>query len=211
MNEIITETPSLSGNSISGDNSFSNMISKNSLNIDIDTSFLDSFLDSFNWQQILKYLIIIIILAFLGLNLFTHLGILTEKIKDILSPLTNIIGEKTGNVLKTTTLNTAQGIKGIGNLAGNTLESGVNIIKNELDGNKNNTTQISDPLLVDEKPKPDATDSNIQTAPKTRAGFCYVGEDRGIRSCVKLSKHDKCMSGDIFPTRDLCINPNLRY
>ena len=41
-------------------------------------------------------------------------------------------------------------------------------------------------------------------------GFCYVGEDRGFRSCIKVGKADKCMSGDIFPTQDVCINPSLR-
>ena len=40
--------------------------------------------------------------------------------------------------------------------------------------------------------------------------FCYIGEDRGYRSCIELSTGDKCMSGDIFPSMDICINPNLR-
>ena len=205
MNEIITESPSLSNNNNNISNSISNMISKKTFNMDNLNS------DSFNWQQIIKYVLIIIILAFLGFNLFTHLGNLTDNIKDFLSPITNIIGEKTGKVLETTTLNTAQGIKGIGNVTGNLIESGVDVVKNDLDGEKHDTTQISDPLLVDENPEPDTTDSVIQTTPKSGTGYCYVGEDRGIRSCVKINKKHKCMSGDIFPTREICINPNLRH
>jgi hypothetical protein len=42
-------------------------------------------------------------------------------------------------------------------------------------------------------------------------GWCYIGEDRGFRSCIYKSSEDKCMSGDIFPTKDICINPSLRY
>lgn len=199
MNEIITNTPSLNSNSIS------DAVSNNSLSMN------NSISESFNFQQLIKYGLVVIILALLGFNLFSHLGNLTDNIRDFISPITNIIGNKTGKALETTTLNTAQGIKGIGNVTGNIIESGVGLVKHGLDGPKNDTTQISDPLIVDEEPEPDTTDSVIQTTPKTGTGYCYVGEDRGIRSCVKINKNHKCMSGDIFPTRDICINPNLRH
>ena len=54
----------------------------------------------------------------------------------------------------------------------------------------------------------DTNDSSIQMPKKT--GFCYIGEDRGTRSCMYVGKRDTCMSGDIFPSMDICINPNLR-
>ena len=199
MNEIITNTPSLNSNSIS------DAVSNNSLSMN------NSISESFNFQQLIKYGLVVIILALLGFNLFSHLGNLIDNIRDFISPITNIIGNKTGKALETTTLNTAQGIKGIGNVTGNIIESGVDIVKHDLDGPKNDTTQISDPLIVDEDPEPDTTDSVIQTTPKTGTGYCYVGEDRGIRSCVKINKNHKCMSGDIFPTREICINPKLRH
>ena len=199
MNEIITNTPSLNSNSIS------DAVSNNSLSMN------NSISESFNFQQLIKYGLVVIILALLGFNLFSHLGNLTDNIRDFISPITNIIGNKTGKVLETTTLNTAQGIKGIGNVTGNIIESGLDVVKHDLDGAKNDTTQISDPLIVDEEPEPDTTDSVIQTTPKTGTGYCYVGEDRGIRSCVKINKNHKCMSGDIFPTREICINPKLRH
>jgi hypothetical protein len=41
-------------------------------------------------------------------------------------------------------------------------------------------------------------------------GYCYVGTDRGIRSCIDVKPGDQCMSGKIFPRRDICINPSLR-
>ena len=48
--------------------------------------------------------------------------------------------------------------------------------------------------------------------PKTSGsvGYCYIGEDRGHRSCADISDENLCMSGEIFPSRDLCVNPNLR-
>ena len=43
-----------------------------------------------------------------------------------------------------------------------------------------------------------------------KAGWCFVGEDRGFRSCAQVGVNDDCMSGDIFPSQELCVNPNLR-
>jgi hypothetical protein len=41
-------------------------------------------------------------------------------------------------------------------------------------------------------------------------GFCYIGKENNVRHCAKVSSKSKCMSGDIFPTMDVCINPKLR-
>ena len=58
---------------------------------------------------------------------------------------------------------------------------------------------------------PDNIDSQLQqTKPSKKAGYCYIGEDRGFRSCIKVSEQDTCMSGNIFPSQNICINPSLR-
>jgi hypothetical protein len=57
-------------------------------------------------------------------------------------------------------------------------------------------------------PQPDDATSRTQRTGKT--GYCYIGEDRGFRSCIKVGEEDTCMSGDIFPTHAICINPRLR-
>ena len=55
----------------------------------------------------------------------------------------------------------------------------------------------------------DDSNSKIQTG-GNKSGWCYIGEDRGFRSCISVGEGDTCMSGDIFPSQELCINPNLR-
>jgi hypothetical protein len=50
--------------------------------------------------------------------------------------------------------------------------------------------------------------SSVQGAGK--AGWCFIGEEKNVRSCVEVGVNDTCMSGDIFPTSDVCINPKLR-
>ena len=57
-------------------------------------------------------------------------------------------------------------------------------------------------------PQPDDATSRTQRTGKS--GYCYIGEDRGFRSCIKVGEEDTCMSGDIFPTHAICINPRLR-
>ena len=41
-------------------------------------------------------------------------------------------------------------------------------------------------------------------------GFCYIGYDTGQRECTNVFDGDICMSGELFPTMDICINPHLR-
>ena len=41
-------------------------------------------------------------------------------------------------------------------------------------------------------------------------GWCYIGEDRGFRSCVEVGTAHECMSGNVFPSKEICINPSLR-
>jgi hypothetical protein len=42
------------------------------------------------------------------------------------------------------------------------------------------------------------------------SGWCYVGEERGSRTCAQVGVDDICMSGDIFPSQEICMNPSLR-
>jgi hypothetical protein len=54
----------------------------------------------------------------------------------------------------------------------------------------------------------DDSSSCIQSVNKSR--WCFIGEEKGVRNCVLLDNDQKCMSGDIFPSRDICINPKIR-
>ena len=57
----------------------------------------------------------------------------------------------------------------------------------------------------------DESSSSIQASKHaSKSGWCYIGEDRGFRSCIKVGEQDTCMSGDIFPSQDICVNPSLR-
>lgn len=59
-------------------------------------------------------------------------------------------------------------------------------------------------------PLPDDSTSKTQKHQSGKAGYCYIGEDRGFRSCIKVEAGDKCMSGDVFSRPEICMNPSLR-
>ena len=52
--------------------------------------------------------------------------------------------------------------------------------------------------------------SPYKEANVTSDGFCYIGYDDGQRECVDVYAGDVCMSGEIFPSLDICINPKMR-
>jgi cytoskeletal protein RodZ len=78
-----------------------------------------------------------------------------------------------------------------------------NTLNNSL---SNSTTQYnkSNAPIAD-----DSYNSTIQSG-KSKTGWCYIGEEKGYRSCLEVGNNDTCMSGDIFPSKDICINPSLR-
>ena len=42
------------------------------------------------------------------------------------------------------------------------------------------------------------------------SGFCYIGYDKGSRHCEDIQEAGICMSGEIFPSLEICMNPELR-
>ena len=149
---------------------------------------------------VIRYLLVIIILAFLVLTLYLYLEQpKTTSIIHLYDPVFKFfdkLDRKTDN----------SGIK--------KLEKTIDDKKvvNNIDSS-NTKTASADKKSYKKKPViPEADDATSQTQmkPKSKKGFCYIGEDRGFRSCIEVGEGDVCMSGDIFPTQAICINPNLR-
>tara|TARA_B110000305_G_scaffold186988_1_gene208294 strand:- start:243 stop:1049 length:807 start_codon:yes stop_codon:yes gene_type:complete len=56
------------------------------------------------------------------------------------------------------------------------------------------------------KPKSDEEKGKEESV----GGWCYIGSEGGGRNCGILSEGQSCNSGEIFGSREICINPNLR-
>jgi hypothetical protein len=82
------------------------------------------------------------------------------------------------------------------------------LLKNErklAQRNREVSSEVKDTINKKEKTDPVPLQTSTQ-----EHGYCYIGKNNNVRNCAKVSSKNKCMSGDIFPTMDLCINPNLR-
>lgn len=185
---------------------------------DSGTSYLTGFL---------RYSIIFLILAFLGLNIVATLGYLTEDLINLFKPILLFTGHPVSKTVKTVD-DIKEDTKAI-----------VDVTKKAIDGandsaiyrNMDNTINTAlEHRMTSEKlatmkslqdaqskqstrngPNPDEAGSRTQSSQSSsKIGYCYIGEDRGFRSCIKVGENDECISGDIFPTREICINPNLR-
>jgi hypothetical protein len=172
-----------------------------------------------------RYLSIFIIIGFLFLNLFLYLTKpVNTSIIDMYDPLLIQLGidVKERNPHKNEAIPTPSKKvnvnKNENKSAINKLEKTIDDKKivNKIDGkNKNSQKQHEEKEQITKQkpfiPEPDVSASRIQAnKPNSKQGYCYIGEDRGFRSCIEVGEGDVCMSGDIFPTKDICINPNLR-
>ena len=56
----------------------------------------------------------------------------------------------------------------------------------------------------------DAATSNIQTTPMgKKSNWCLIGEYKDRRGCVEIDDADRCISGQIFPSQQMCLNPTF--
>ena len=181
------------------------------------------------------WLIIILILAFLGFNIFAYLARGTQDVTSFLAPLVEKIFGTTATVAGQTVNISAEGAKAVVGGTANVLDTGLTAVQeltpngapsslprqsvqgtmpqqdvtanSALNRALNTSQQMQQGGANDEYEAHEAP-SSVHSAGK--AGWCFVGEDRGIRTCAEVGVNDECMSGDIFPSQELCINPNLR-
>ena len=222
-------------------------------NISTSSSFM-SYFSNITWQT---WVIIILILALLGINIFVYLAKGTQEtaviFKQIFGPILNFFGYSTLSTAQQTIDTSATGTKAgvdivagtatdtIGTIQQNVLtpvgtsgtSTGLSIPQGKMtssslpiqsqslkDMNYNNYQQDVVGLNKDalsralenakqqENVSPDDSRSSIQTTGKS--GWCYIGEEQGIRSCSEVGVNDICMSGNVFPNQAICMNPNLR-
>ena len=184
----------------------------------------------FNWQTII---IIILILALLGFNIFIYLAKGTSELaislRKIFGPILSFFGltavnitnqtiqtaaEGTASVAstvasasQTVTNKVTKGIESKSDLQGQPVqqqmqESGGNLSNDSLSVALNDASKSLDVQPVD-------ASSSIEGV-SGKSGWCYIGEEKGVRTCAKVGVNDTCMSGDIFPSQEICVNPSLR-
>ena len=176
-------------------------------------------------MSVTTWLIIIMILAFLGINVFVYLAKGTQDITNFFKPLVEKIVLLVGAVTSKVVNVSAGGVKGVVDTTAGVVDTGLtavqeatslqpepvkatipqpdNVQNSSLNKELNTSKQTKQSTTAYEA---DESSSKI----KNKSGWCYIGEDRGFRSCAKVGENDDCISGDIFPSQEICVNPNLR-
>jgi hypothetical protein len=187
--------------------------------------------------SLLTWLVIIMVLAFLGFNIFSYLSqgsaylaAGTQEVTGIFAPLLRMIFGTSVAVTGETIDVAAEGGKAVVSTTAAGVNTGLSAVQdvtpNKASGSVQSTSVEEDNQDMEEAKsslnkalsknksnedgdyEPNEAASSIHETGK--AGWCFIGEDRGHRTCSKVSETDKCMSGDIFPSQQICINPSLR-
>jgi hypothetical protein len=180
------------------------------------SNYTTSFFDNLKNINMTTWLIIVLILAFLGFNIFAYLAKGTQDVTSVFSPIIQKIFGTTAAVSSQAIDVTAEGTKSVVSGTANTINTGLTDVQN-VTPNHNiqdantlnkalNSSQVQKQSSQDYET--DNASSSIQSGGKQ--GWCYIGEDRGFRSCAYVGVNDDCMSGDIFPSKEICVNPSLR-
>ena len=187
------------------------------------------FFDSLKNINMTTWLIIILILAFLGFNIFVYLAKGTQDIASFFGPLTQKLFGTTASIAGQTVDIAAEGAKAVVGGTAGAVNTGLSAVQDITPNNATSSIK-SQPVQTQQTTRPSDTGLNkalnnsqeqnmdyqaLEASSSVhsgggQSGWCFVGEDRGFRSCALVNEDDKCMSGDIFPSQELCINPNLR-
>jgi hypothetical protein len=188
--------------------------------------------------SVTTWIIIILILAFLGFNIFVYLAKGTQDITSFFTPIITKILGAFGMVTNQVIDTTATGAKAVVNTSANVVNAGLTDVQNAIPEGKMSSTTAGGTSLHNSIPQADVMQNNTMNKAlnnsnvknnigqtqdyeaddatssiqktQTKGGYCYIGEERGYRSCMQVDANDTCMSGEIFPTSEICINPSLR-
>jgi hypothetical protein len=172
--------------------------------------------------------LVLLLLALIGFNVFTYLDDITAWFSETFgAPFRSVaqfLGYAAIDTAQTTVDVTAQGTKSAVDIAAGAATSGIDVLQQTIDQkdqdqepdqkgqdqDMSSNAGLQRALSHVKKQPPQPDDATSRTQRTGKSGYCYIGEDRGFRSCIKVGEEDTCMSGDIFPTHAICINPRLR-
>jgi hypothetical protein len=219
---------------------FNSNSNSNSIYSSTSTSGISGFFTGIENINITTWLIIIFILAFLGFNIFVYLAKGTQDITSFFQPLVNQIFKIIASITGQTVNVSAEGAKTVVSGTANTINTGLSSVQNIATPNSvtpNSTTTNSNlkgqpinqkqidimqqtslnrALNASQSQQQQQQQQDYQANEATssvhggKSGWCYVGEERGYRTCAQVGVNDTCMSGDIFPSQEICVNPSLR-
>lgn len=180
----------------------------------------NSMFSNNNNNIIIIILVVLLIFSFLGINILVILGNIFQTFVQIFGPMISqilsIFGYTTGTVINKTADVVSDTAKTGIDIAEGSIQSVGNILRDASNPNVNENTKYSlDNALNAGKvslgePKADTSENPIQKPITSgKQTWCLVGEYQGKRGCIEVNEHDRCLSGQVFPSQKMCLNPTL--
>jgi hypothetical protein len=152
-------------------------------------------------------LLIVLLIAFAAFKLRPYIA----GVSSLINLVRQMLSSTVGLAASTTT-----------GIVDNTAE-GTNIIVDKISGSSKKQIRLPEPVKPESKasawkaeskpkpvepsdpkktksPEPDETTSSVQS----KSGYCYVGDWKGVRSCVKVN--GECESDKVFSTKSACTD-----
>lgn len=166
-------------------------------------------------NSLIMILLLLLIFSFLGINILNISGDFIQRLNIVFAPFVSRIlmtfGYTTGTVIdKTADVVTNVSKTGIDIAGGAAHSLGDLFIKASSGTPRDFEKTINEPEKKPEKeePHPDTTTNPIQKPiSSAKIQWCLVGEYEGRRGCIEVTDQDKCLSGQVFPTQKMCLNP----
>jgi hypothetical protein len=156
---------------------------------------------------------VVIILGYCNTNLFTTTNNIIERISNLIQYVNNILFNG-GPVYETENKNKAN-TDVVGEIVPDVQGSGVNESAYPTNSVQNTNEQSfhivnTAPRLVKQQQEYEDKQYMNDVQYNTPVGYCFIGQQNDKRYCSGIIEAGQCASGDIFPTMDKCINPNIR-
>ena len=171
-------------------------------------------------KTIIIVLLVLLSLSFLGINLLTIFGDLIKTIADILGPLVSqilsIFGYTTGSIINKTADVVGDVAKTGVDIAEGSVQSVGTILRDasrphvdsRATSSLDNALNVQSSSLNVKQPEPTPSESPIQKPITSgKSGWCLVGEYEGKRGCISVNDYDKCLSGQVYASKDQCLLP----
>jgi len=139
--------------------------------------------------RIFRIVLMIILIVILALNAFLFLN---ER--------TDIFTKYLGIPILTTTST----VKGTVNTANKGGKMVLDVIKDSI----NDLFSLPE-MAIKQFINNSKSNNNVESS-NNQKKYCYIGKENNKRVCVEMDNNDSCESNKIFPTMDVCINPNLK-
>jgi hypothetical protein len=194
-----------------------------------DELVVTSSSSSSSYSYVWMILLGIFVLSLIGVNVFQYLATTTQEIDNIFGPgLTSVVKfvvaicaklfvgileairwvfDTIAHAVDTIVNGTESVVSSAASSAASGAASGAaSSAASGIPPQGNAAVVMAHPESSSQQPEPEASQANQGRT----SGWCYIGEENNFGICTQVGPKDSCLSGQIFPTQDLCINPTLR-